>query len=76
MIYFGTAKTAGDKYKTAYEEESNMSQIEINGKKYSLSSFGIKTGGYFTSGDNEKSIFHIDGDSKDSTSSGNTDKLI
>ena len=30
----GTAKTAGDKYKTAYEEESNMSQIEINGKKY------------------------------------------
>ena len=34
MIYFGTAKTAGDKYKTAYEEESNMSQIEINGKKY------------------------------------------
>ena len=34
MIYFGTAKTAGDKYKTAYEEESNMSQIEVNGKKY------------------------------------------
>ena len=34
MIYFGTAKTAGDRYKTAYEEESNMSQIEINGKKY------------------------------------------
>ena len=34
MIYFGTAKTAGDKYKTAYEEEGNMSQIEINGKKY------------------------------------------
>jgi len=34
VIYFGTAKTAGDKYKTAYEEESNMSQIEINGKKY------------------------------------------
>ena len=30
----GTAKTAVDKYKTAYEEESNMSQIEINGKKY------------------------------------------
>ena len=30
----GTAKTAGDKYKTAYEDESNMSQIEINGKKY------------------------------------------
>ena len=30
----GTAKTAGDKYKTAYEDESNMSQIMVNGKKY------------------------------------------
>ena len=34
MIYFGTAKTAGDKYKTAYEEESNMSGVTINGKEY------------------------------------------
>ena len=30
----GTAKTAGDKYKTAYEDESNMSGVTINGKKY------------------------------------------
>ena len=30
----GTAKTAGDKYKTAYEDESNMSEITINGEKY------------------------------------------
>ena len=30
----GTAKTAGDKYKTAYEEESNMSGVTINGKQY------------------------------------------
>ena len=30
----GTAEKTVDKYKTAYEEESNMSQIEINGKKY------------------------------------------
>lgn len=48
----------------------------INGKSYSLSTFGIKTGGYFSSGDNEKSMFHIDGDSSDGTSSGNTDKLM
>ena len=34
MIYFGTAKTAGDKYKTAYEDESNMSEVTINGEKY------------------------------------------
>ena len=30
----GTAKTAGDKYKTAYENESNMSEVTINGEKY------------------------------------------
>ena len=30
----GTAEKTVDKYKTASEEESNMSQIEINGKKY------------------------------------------
>ena len=30
----GTAKTAGDKYKTASEEESNMSEVTIDGKKY------------------------------------------
>ena len=30
----GTAKTAGDQYKTAYEEESNMSGVTINGKQY------------------------------------------
>ena len=30
----GTAKSAGDKYKTAYEEESNMSGVTINGKAY------------------------------------------
>ena len=30
----GTAKTAGDKYKTAYEDESNMSEVTVNGEKY------------------------------------------
>ena len=30
----GTAKTAGDKYKIAYEDESNMSEVTINGEKY------------------------------------------
>ena len=30
----GTTKTAGDKYKTAYEDESNMSEVTINGEKY------------------------------------------
>ena len=66
-----TLQSVSDSIKNAFQKS-----YEINGKKYSLSSFGIKTGGYFTSGDNEKSIFHIDGDSKDSTSSGNADKLM
>lgn len=47
----------------------------INGTNYSLSSFGIKTAGYFSAGDNEKSMYHIDGNSKDGISSGNVDKL-
>jgi flagellar hook-associated protein 2 len=49
--------------------------IEINGKKYSLASFGIKTQDYFSAGTNEKGVYHIDGDSDDSVSSGNDDKL-
>ena len=48
---------------------------EINGQEYSLSSFGIKTLGYFLAEDNEKANFHIDGDADDKTSSANPDKL-
>ena len=49
--------------------------FEINGKKYSLASFGIKTQGYFDAADNEKGVYHIDGDKDDDVSSGNDDKL-
>lgn len=48
---------------------------EINGKTYSLSSFGIKTAGYFTAEDNEKGNYHIDGDPDDETTKANADKL-
>ncbi|MDO5381205.1 MAG: flagellar filament capping protein FliD [Eubacteriales bacterium] len=44
-------------------------------KTYSLSSFGISTLGYFASGENEKGVYHIDGDSEDSATKGNADKL-
>lgn len=47
----------------------------IDGKSYSLSSFGIATLGYFSSGDNEKGVLHIDGDTEDAATSGNEDKL-
>ena len=53
-----------------------QASFEINGKKYSLSSFGIKTLSYFSSADNEKSAFHIDGDKDDIYTSGNADKLM
>lgn len=51
------------------------SSIEINGVKYSLASFGIKTQGYFDSGENEKGVYHIDGDADDSVSAASEDKL-
>ncbi|MCM1258750.1 MAG: flagellar filament capping protein FliD [Roseburia sp.] len=50
--------------------------FEINGKKYSLSSFGISTLGILSAKDNEENAFHIDGDSEDSAVSGKTDKLL
>ena len=54
-----------------------MSKVyEVDGKKYSLSSFGISTLSYFTAADNEKGAYHIDGDSDDANTSGNTDKLM
>lgn len=52
-----------------------LKSFTINGKAYSLASFGISTAGYFSSGDNEKGVLHIDGDSDDSTSASNEDKL-
>lgn len=49
--------------------------FEIDGETMYLSSFGIGTLGYFTSADNEKNAFHIDGNADDSSTSGNADKL-
>lgn len=43
--------------------------------KLFLSNFGINTGSYFATDENEREALHIDGDSDDSKSSGNTDLL-
>lgn len=51
------------------------SGITVNDQTMYLSSFGISTLGYFDSADNEKHAYHIDGDSDDSATSGNTDVL-
>ncbi len=49
--------------------------FDVNGKRMTLSSFGISTSGYFSSGDNERGAYHIDGDADDAATAGNTDKL-
>lgn len=52
-----------------------MQSVTIGGKDYNLSSFGINTLGYFEASDNEKGVYHIDGDKDDESTSGETDKL-
>lgn len=66
---------------TVNSVSSAMKSIMLQGVKMSdgttlhLSDFGIATGGYFTSADNEKNAYHIDGDKDDTSTSGNEDKL-
>ena len=55
---------------------SMMEAYEINGKKYSLGSFGIQTLGFLNAAKNQNYAYHIDGDSEDETSSGKQDKLL
>lgn len=52
-----------------------MKSYEVDGEKLNLASFGIKTLSYFQAADNEKGLYHIDGDADDSATSGNEDKL-
>ncbi len=44
-------------------------------KNLSLASFGITTGSYFGTEENERDLLHIDGDKDDTSTSGNTDLL-
>lgn len=56
--------------------ESAMNKgYTIDGKKYSLSSFGIETLSYFDAAEHEKGNYHIDGYSEDKETSEKTDKL-
>ena len=50
--------------------------VEIDGKNYYLSNFGIKTLGYLNAAENEQNAYQIDGDEDDVATSGNTDKLM
>lgn len=53
-----------------------LKSYSVNGKNYSLSSFGIHTLGILNSADNEQNAFHIDGDTNDTLTSGSADKLM
>lgn len=50
--------------------------VTIDGEKYSLGSFGISTGSYFTTNDEDRGKFHIDGNKDDASVSGKEDKLM
>lgn len=52
-----------------------LSTIQVDGKPMNLSSFGIETLGYFDSSDNERGVYHIDGNPNDPNSSAKPDKL-
>ena len=51
------------------------SGIKIGDKTYYLSDFGIGTGSYFDTPDNEKHALHIDGDKDDPTTKDKADIL-
>ena len=52
-----------------------LASFEIDGKKYSLGSFGINTLGYFEAPENQKNAYHIYGDPDDPDVSGKEDRL-
>ena len=52
-----------------------MKSYDINGKMYSLATFGIQTLGTLRAEKNENYAYHINGDSEDTYTSGLTDKL-
>ncbi len=49
--------------------------IEVGGKTMYLFDFGIDTLGYFDAEENERNMYHIDGDADDAETSGKADKL-
>ena len=66
-----TLGTVAESMKTALAKS-----LTINGKSYSLASFGIKTQSYMSASKNEKYLYHIDGDSDDALTKSNADKLM
>ena len=57
---------------TSAMKNALLTSVEVDGKKYSLSSFGVGTSYIYS----EKGLLHIQGDSEDSTYSSYTNKLM
>lgn len=55
---------------------SMSTPIQINGRGYSLSDFGIQTLGYLNAAKNEQYAYHIYGDEDDSATASKEDKLM
>lgn len=55
--------------------QSMNTGFDIGGKTYYLTDFGIATGGYFDTEENERYALHIDGDPDDSLTGSKDDKL-
>lgn len=49
---------------------------DVNGKKMSLSNFGISTLGFLNAAENENYAYHINGDADDENTSGKKDELM
>lgn len=56
-------------------KDSMAKPVTVNGKKLFLSDFGINTQSYLDAAPETRGTYHIDGNSEDSVSSGNKDKL-
>ncbi len=70
-------ETVGNLRTAMREIMSSSFTLTVGGKEVSLSlaSFGISTGDYFSTEENERDMLHIDGDPDDASTSGNTDLL-
>lgn len=65
-----TLSTVSNTMKTAM-----LGSFNVGGKKMTLADFGIGTLGYFGAAENEKSMFHIDGDKEDANTATAKDRL-
>lgn len=65
-----TLSTVSNTMKTAM-----LGSFNVGGKTMTLADFGIGTLGYFGAAENEKSMFHIDGDKEDANTATAKDRL-